>query len=116
MGVGGAPGVVVPADCWQAARPSGAFALASCSVGPGFDFADFGFLRGHKSLANAGFAAGNNLGIRRALERGAADAFETDVDEVVCVISATEEHSQANMRRSRADACTTSWANSTWAN
>lgn len=37
-------------------------------------------------------------------ERGAADAFETDVDEVVCVISATEEHSHANMRRSRADA------------
>ena len=37
-------------------------------------------------------------------ERGAADAFETEVDEVVCVVSATEEHSQANMRRSRADA------------
>jgi hydroxymethylglutaryl-CoA lyase len=37
-------------------------------------------------------------------ERGAADAFETDVDEIVCVVSATEEHSQANMRRSRAGA------------
>jgi hydroxymethylglutaryl-CoA lyase len=37
-------------------------------------------------------------------ERGAADAFETEVDEIVCVVSATEEHSQANMRRSRAEA------------
>jgi hydroxymethylglutaryl-CoA lyase len=37
-------------------------------------------------------------------ERGLADAFETEVDEVVCVISATEEHSQANMRRSRVEA------------
>ncbi|MCR4268902.1 hydroxymethylglutaryl-CoA lyase [Nitratireductor sp. ZSWI3] len=37
-------------------------------------------------------------------ERGAADAFDTKVDEVVCVVSATEEHSQANMRRSRQEA------------
>ncbi|MEX0406076.1 hydroxymethylglutaryl-CoA lyase [Aquibium sp. LZ166] len=37
-------------------------------------------------------------------ERGAGDAIGTDVDEIVCVISATEEHSQANTRRSRADA------------
>jgi hydroxymethylglutaryl-CoA lyase len=37
-------------------------------------------------------------------ERGAADAMETAVGEIVCVVSATEEHSQANMRRSRADA------------
>lgn len=37
-------------------------------------------------------------------ERGAQDAFETAVDEIVCVVSATEEHSQANMRRSRAEA------------
>lgn len=34
-------------------------------------------------------------------ERAIADALETEVDELVCVISATEEHSQANMRRSR---------------
>jgi len=37
-------------------------------------------------------------------ERGAQDAFETAVDEIVCVVSATEEHSQANMRRSRGEA------------
>lgn len=37
-------------------------------------------------------------------ERGVTDALATEVDEIVCVISATEEHSQANMRRSREDA------------
>ncbi|MBA3448325.1 MAG: hydroxymethylglutaryl-CoA lyase, partial [Pseudaminobacter sp.] len=37
-------------------------------------------------------------------ERGAADALATGVDEIVCVVSATEEHSQANARRSRAQA------------
>jgi hydroxymethylglutaryl-CoA lyase len=37
-------------------------------------------------------------------ERGAADAVQTAVDEIFCVVSATEEHSQANMRRSREDA------------
>ncbi|MCY3878981.1 MAG: hydroxymethylglutaryl-CoA lyase [Rhodobacteraceae bacterium] len=34
-------------------------------------------------------------------ERGAGDAIATSVDEIVVVVSATEEHSQANMRRSR---------------
>lgn len=37
-------------------------------------------------------------------ERGAEAALNTAVDEIVCVVSATEEHSQANMRRSREDA------------
>lgn len=37
-------------------------------------------------------------------ERGAADAFRSEVDEIVCVVSATEAHSQANMRRSRDEA------------
>ncbi len=37
-------------------------------------------------------------------ERGAEEAMGTAVDEVVCVVSATEEHSQANMRRSRDEA------------
>ena len=36
---------VVPAARWQAARPLGRYALAACTVGPGFDYADFGFLR-----------------------------------------------------------------------
>jgi uncharacterized protein len=36
---------VVPAGWWQAARPRGGYVLAGCSVAPGFDFADFDFLR-----------------------------------------------------------------------
>lgn len=35
----------VPAGCWQAARATGPYALVGCTVGPGFDFADFSFLR-----------------------------------------------------------------------
>lgn len=38
---GALPVRVVPAGAWQAARPLGDYALAGCSVGPGFDFADF---------------------------------------------------------------------------
>lgn len=37
-------------------------------------------------------------------ERGAADALQTSVNEIVCVASATEAHSQANTRRSRSEA------------
>ncbi|MGH7702962.1 MAG: cupin domain-containing protein [Gemmatimonadales bacterium] len=35
----------VPAGWWQAARPRGGFSLVGCTVGPGFEFEDFGFLR-----------------------------------------------------------------------
>lgn len=35
------PTVVVPAGTWQAARTTGAYTLSGCTVGPGFDFADF---------------------------------------------------------------------------
>ena len=38
---GGEPLVVVPPGVLQAARPIGGWALASCVVAPGFDFADF---------------------------------------------------------------------------
>lgn len=37
-------------------------------------------------------------------ERGVADALETQVDEMIFVVSATESHSMANTRRSRAAA------------
>lgn len=37
-------------------------------------------------------------------EHGAIDALRTSVNELVCVVSATEVHSQANMRRSRKQA------------
>ena len=50
------PQNVVPAGQWQAAEPAGAaadtrsastagYALVACIVGPGFDFADFAFMR-----------------------------------------------------------------------
>jgi predicted cupin superfamily sugar epimerase len=35
----------VPAGWWQAARPIGPYALAGCTVAPGFDFTDFEFVR-----------------------------------------------------------------------
>jgi predicted cupin superfamily sugar epimerase len=43
--------VVVPAGHWQAARPVGPrHALVSCTVGPGFDFADFEMARAEDLL------------------------------------------------------------------
>jgi uncharacterized protein len=35
---------VVPAGSWQAARSTGAYTLVGCTVGPGFEFADFEML------------------------------------------------------------------------
>lgn len=39
-----APVAVVPAGWWQAARSTGVYTLVGCTVGPGFDFADFEML------------------------------------------------------------------------
>ena len=39
------PVAVIPANVWQAARAEGPYSLVSCSVGPGFEFDDFGLLR-----------------------------------------------------------------------
>ncbi len=36
--------------CWQAARSLGPYALAGCTVGPGFEFTDFSFLRDAEDL------------------------------------------------------------------
>jgi len=41
---GASPTAVVPAGAWQAARATATFALVCCTVGPGFDFADFRLL------------------------------------------------------------------------
>src|SRR5690606_30795225 len=38
------PVTVVPRNRWQAARSTGSYSLVGCSVGPGFDFADFELL------------------------------------------------------------------------
>jgi uncharacterized protein len=43
---GHTPAFAVPAGHWQAAWPLGAFALVTCAVGPGFDFADFRLMAG----------------------------------------------------------------------
>ena len=40
-----APRHVVPAGWWQAAEPVGDLVLVGATVGPGFDFADFAFMR-----------------------------------------------------------------------
>jgi predicted cupin superfamily sugar epimerase len=45
------PACTVPADHWQAARPTGAYALVGCTVAPGFEFADFAFLRDEPDAA-----------------------------------------------------------------
>jgi predicted cupin superfamily sugar epimerase len=39
------PVVVIAAGIWQAARSLGAHTLAGCTVGPGFDFEDFRFVK-----------------------------------------------------------------------
>jgi uncharacterized protein len=38
------PSHVVSANHWQAARSTGAYTLVACTVGPGFEFADFEML------------------------------------------------------------------------
>lgn len=48
-----APRHVVPAHWWQAAEPIGAFAYCSATVGPGFEFADFAFLRDDAAARDA---------------------------------------------------------------
>ena len=47
------PVCTVPAGYWQAARALGDYALAGCTVGPGFEFQDFSFLRDHSALVEA---------------------------------------------------------------
>jgi len=46
LGDGAAPVGIVPAGHGQMARTLGAFTLVGCTVGPGFDFADFKLLQG----------------------------------------------------------------------
>ena len=55
-GRGAIPRHTVPADWWQAAEPLGHYAYAGATVGPGFDFADFTFLR-DDAVASAALAA-----------------------------------------------------------
>ncbi len=41
---GARPFAEVPHGCWQAARPTGDYALVGCTVAPGFEFEDFSLL------------------------------------------------------------------------
>lgn len=41
LAAGQRPQAVVPAGAWQAAEPTGAWALVGCTVSPGFTFAGF---------------------------------------------------------------------------
>ena len=54
---GQAPVHCVTAHWWQAARTLGAYTLVGCTVGPGFEFADFELLRDRPELADALYAA-----------------------------------------------------------
>lgn len=47
----GLPVAVVPAGCWQCARPAGRYALVGCTVGPGFEASEFALMRDHKDKA-----------------------------------------------------------------
>jgi uncharacterized protein len=51
VGAGQAPVCAISAGNWQAARPLSAYALVGCTVGPGFDFADFRLLSDDAGLA-----------------------------------------------------------------
>ena len=44
LDAGQAPVRTIPAWHWQAARSTGAYTLVGCTVGPGFEFADFTML------------------------------------------------------------------------
>jgi len=48
-----APVCTIGAGIWQAARPLGEYAFVGCTVGPGFDFADFRLLADNHPLAAA---------------------------------------------------------------
>jgi uncharacterized protein len=48
-----APACTIGAGNWQAARPLGDYALLGCTVGPGFDFADFRLLEDDHGRAAA---------------------------------------------------------------
>jgi uncharacterized protein len=48
---GALPVRTIPAHHWQAARPLGDYVLLGCTVGPGFEFADFDMLADEPKLA-----------------------------------------------------------------
>lgn len=61
-GGGALTALAVPAGSWQAARPAGAYTLASCVVGPGFEYADFELLAHCAAERDRLLGAGLELG------------------------------------------------------
>ena len=59
----------IPAGAWQAARPLGAYTLVGCTVGPGFEFADFRLLADDPARAAAVRAALAEGGVARLTRR-----------------------------------------------
>ena len=55
------PTLIVPAGTWQAARTTGAYTLGACTVGPGFDFADFALAVDWPEIAARIASAGPDL-------------------------------------------------------
>jgi uncharacterized protein len=55
------PTMVVPAGTWQAARTTGAYTLTACTVGPGFEFADFSLAVDWPEIASKIASAGPDL-------------------------------------------------------
>ena len=55
------PTIVVPAGVWQAARTTGAYTLVGCTVGPGFEFADFSLVADLPEIAARIANAGQDL-------------------------------------------------------
>jgi predicted cupin superfamily sugar epimerase len=64
VATGSVPVHVVPAGCWQAAQTQGDYTLVACTVGPGFDFADFRLLA---DLPDDGRPAPDDLPFWKAL-------------------------------------------------
>ena len=58
-----APVCTIGAGTWQAARPLGQYAFLGCTVGPGFDFADFRLLADDHPRAAAVRAAFPDLAV-----------------------------------------------------
>jgi predicted cupin superfamily sugar epimerase len=57
----GSPVFTVPAHWWQAARPVGPYALAGCTVAPGFEFDDFRLMRHDPAAAARMRALGSGM-------------------------------------------------------
>ena len=55
------PTIVVPAGTWQAARSTGPYTLVACTVGPGFEFADFSLAADRPEIATRIADAGPDL-------------------------------------------------------